>query len=162
MSLWSVDVIRRNHALEHATIALLQPQMAPGKHLSGRSTLRGFYLYGDVPTPLVEAAALGALARLREGESSLAISDQCGTNLAVAGVLSGLAALLAVGRGRRLERLPQGLLAALAAGLLAQPLGRWVQGRLTTQPQVGRMAIAGVERRQRGPWTVHLVRTSGG
>lgn len=162
MSIWILDTVRRNHALEHATIALLKRHMRPETHLSGRSTPWGFYVYGDIPTELVEESAREALDRLQAGEAGLAISDLCGTNLAVGGILAGVSALLAVGRGRRLERLPQGILAALGAALVAQPLGRWVQRTVTTQPEVGALKIAKIERRRRGPWTVHVVRTSGG
>lgn len=160
MEIKYIDAVRRNHALEHATIALLKQHLPPETRLSGRSTASGFYLYGGMPTELVEKSAREALALLQQGESYLAVSDLCGTNLAVGGILAGLAALLAVGRGRRLERLPRGLLAALTAALVAQPLGRWVQRNLTTQAQVGSLAIVGVEHRQRGPLTVHVVRTS--
>ena len=158
MALWLVDAARRNHALEHATIALLKRQ-APEVRISGRSTPWGFHLYGDIATSSVEASAQEALARLQSGELDLAISELCGTNLAVGGLLAGLSALLAVGKGRRLERLPQGMLAALGAVLLAQPLGRWVQRKVTVEPQVGALKILGVERRQRGRWTVHVVKT---
>ncbi|MDP2727998.1 MAG: DUF6391 domain-containing protein [Dehalococcoidia bacterium] len=155
-----IEATRRNHALEHATIALLRRRVAPETRISGRSTPWGFYLYGAIPTSLVEEAAKEALTRLQMGQSELAISDLCGTNLAVGGILAGVSAILAVGRGRRLERLPQGILAALAAALLAQPLGHWVQRNVTTQAQVGAMTITRVESRRRGSWTVHLVKTS--
>jgi len=155
-----LDTVRRNHALEHATIALMRRQMRPESHISGRSTPWGFYIYGDIPTELVEDSAREALARLQLGELDLAISDLCGTNLAVGGILAGASALLAVGRGRRLERLPQALLAAVGAALLAHPLGRWVQRNVTTRPQVGALKIVKIERRRRAPWTVHMVRTS--
>lgn len=157
-----IDLLRRNHALEHATIALLKRRVGPETHISGRSTPWGFHVYGEAPTPWVEEAAREALARLQRGEVHLAVSDQCGTNLAIGGILVGFSTLLAAGKGPRLERLPQALLAALGAMLLAQPLGRWAQRNLTTQAQVGAMTIIKVEPRRRGPLTAHLVKTSGG
>ncbi len=162
MNINFIDLVRRNHALEHATIALLRREVRPETRISGRSTPSGFYLYADLPTDLVERSARDALALLQKGESDLAVSDLCGTNLAIGGILTGLSAVIAVGRGRRLDRLPQGLLAALAAAVLAQPLGRWAQKNLTTNAMVGALAIASVERRQRGPIVVHVVKTTSG
>ena len=162
MSIPFVDTVRRNHALEHATISLLRRHLAPETHVSGRSTVSGFYLYGDIPDGLVEQSAREALALLQQGQRHLAVSDQGGTKLAVSGIVTGLAALMAVGRGRRLDRLPQALLMAVMASLLSRPLGAWVQRRLTTEAEVGDLAISSVERRRRGPLVVHTVRTRGG
>lgn len=162
MSVWLVDAVRRNHALEHATIALMRGRVGPETHVSGRSTPWGFHIYGDISTDLLKESAEEALARLRNGEVSLAVSDLCGTNLAVSGILAGLAAMIAVGRGRRLERLPQGILAALAAALIAPPLGRWVQRNVTTLPEVGTLRIIKVERQRRWSFTAHTVWTSAG
>ena len=82
--------IRRNHALEHATIHVLAK-----KHRSlrivGRSTLNGYYLYGNLTTEAVIEAAQEAHSRLRAGEYHLAIHPNCGTNLVTAGSLAGLA-----------------------------------------------------------------------
>lgn len=162
MAIPFIDTVRRNHALEHATIALLRRHLAPDAHVSGRSTAAGFYLYGDIPEGLVEQSAREALSLLQRGQSQLAVSDLCGTNLAVGGILTGVSALLAVGKGGRLARLPHGLLAAVAAALVAPAIGRWVQRNVTTEAQIGALSITCVERRQRGPLTIHAVRTSGG
>src|SRR3990172_13066226 len=93
--------IRRNHALEHATIAVLLARLGRDVRMIGRATRNGFYLYADVPTEQLELAANEALARLRRGESHLAVSPMCGTNLAVAGMLAGVASLLTLGDGGR-------------------------------------------------------------
>ncbi|MFQ5813711.1 MAG: DUF6391 domain-containing protein, partial [Anaerolineae bacterium] len=81
--------IRRNHALEHATIHVLT-EYKPRRDLVGRTTAWGFYLFGEVETEEVAVAVSEALARLRRGEHSLAVHPRCGTNLATAGVLAGL------------------------------------------------------------------------
>lgn len=160
MSASIVEALRQNHALEHATIALLAQRLGPATHLSGRSTPAGFYIYGDIPTPLVEEAAAEALARLQGGEKGLAISSLCGTNLAVSGLLAGLSSLAALGNKRRLERLPHVLLAALIATLVAPFIGRWVQRNLTTSTEmVEQLRIDRIVRRREGPWTVHKVET---
>jgi len=80
-----VQRTRSNHSLEHATVALLLQHMGPQLRVLGRSTPYGFYLYGDLPTHLVQQFAHEALARLKGGESELAISPFCGTNYATAG-----------------------------------------------------------------------------
>ena len=69
--------IRRNHALEHATIHVLT-QYNPRRHLVGRTTASGFYIYGEVEIEEVAAAVSEALARLRGGEHDLAVHPQIG------------------------------------------------------------------------------------
>ena len=54
--------IRRHHALEHATIHILTRN---NWRLMGRTTTRGFYLFGEVETEEVVAAVSEALARLQ-------------------------------------------------------------------------------------------------
>jgi len=93
----------------------------------------------------LQAAALEALLRLRRGESYLAISPLCGTNLSLTGILTGLAAFLVSRRSGRWERLPQAVLAAMLATVAAQPLGRLVQKHLTTSAQVDGLEVVGIE-----------------
>ena len=47
-----VNKIRRNHALEHATIHVLAENHRPLR-VVGRSTLNGFYLYGNLTAEMV-------------------------------------------------------------------------------------------------------------
>ena len=155
--------IRRNHALEHATIHLLT-QARPGISLIGRSDWKGYLLYGDVDTGLVEWAAREALARLRSGEHWLAVHPRCGTILATTGVLSGLAVFLTLGisnpRGRwRWANLPEAILAATVTAVLAQPLGLLVERYLTTSADVGELSIRRVYRQPGGRVLVHRVET---
>ncbi len=73
-----IDRVRRNHALEHATIHVLSRRYRD-LHVMGRSTPNGFILYGDLPTDAVYEAAQEALERLRAGERHLAVHPACGT-----------------------------------------------------------------------------------
>ncbi|MEA3459700.1 MAG: DUF6391 domain-containing protein [Chloroflexota bacterium] len=148
--------LRRSHALEHATLHLLA-QHNPHLRLIGRTMPEGFYLYGRVETEEVATAAKEALARLRAGERDLAIHPQCGTNLAVTGILAGLFSFAAMwGRKKpRLAKLPGVLLAATAATILAKPLGPIIQERITTSAEVEEMTIEKVTRLGKG---VHWVR----
>jgi len=151
--------IRRNHALEHATIHVLT-EHNPRRHLMGRTTDHGFDLFGEVETDEVAAAVSEALARLQRGEYSLAVHPRCGTNLATAGVLAGLSSFVVMSSGRsksRLARLPQIILAATMAVIAAQPLGLALQKHVTTLPEVEGVTIEEITRQQRGQVVVHYV-----
>ena len=139
-----VGSVRRNHALEHATISILMGRLGADTRLIGRATSSGFYIYGNVPTKDVEESAEQGLSRLQAGESVLAVSPLCGTNLAVAGVLAGLASTVSAGNRSRWERLPAVLLASMLAVLAAQPLGRWLQKYVTTSPDLRDVEIVAV------------------
>lgn len=162
--------IRRNHALEHATVSILSEQH---KHLRvvARSSLQGFYIYGNVPTEGVVAAAQEGLRRLKAGQRQMAIHPTCGTNLVIAGVLAGTGVFLAMGglsgkrpQGflKRLARLPLAWTAAVAGIVLAQPLGPLLQAHVTTRADVGDLYIVDVTRERRAGILVHHVRTGGG
>lgn len=155
-----VNAVRRNHALEHATISILLSRHGPQTRVLGRAAPDGFYIYGDVPTEALREFAQEGLARLQRGESHLAVSPLCGTNLAVAGVLAGLASLFAMGGRTRLQRLPGALMAAMLAVIAAQPLGRLVQKHLTTSPELDGLRIVSVEPMGRRFPRLHKVRTA--
>lgn len=154
-----IAAIRRNHALEHATIHVLT-QRNPRRYLVGRTTTGGFYLFGEVETEEVAAAVSEALARLRRGEHDLAVHPRCGTNLATAGLLAGLSSFVAMsGRSTsRLAKLPQILLAATIAVIAAQPLGLALQKHVTTLPEVEGVTVEEITRLQRGQVVIHEVR----
>ena len=154
-----IGSVRRNHALEHATISVLANKLGRDVRLVGRATRNGFYLYGDMPADRVRESTIEALQRLRRGERHLAISPMCGTNLAVAGLLAGLSSLLALGNRSRVERIPNVLLASMSAVLVAQPLGRLAQKHLTTHPDLSDTELVGIRQGGRGPGRFHKVET---
>jgi len=150
--------VRRNHALEHATVQLLIAKLGPDIRLVGRAVNDGFYIYGSIPTePLRECAAEG-LARLKRGEAFWAVTPLCGTNIVTAGIVASLASLAVAGSGPRGDKLPNAMLAGIVAVTLSQPLGRLVQKHLTTSPDLAATEIVGVERRNNGG--VHKVLTT--
>lgn len=149
--------IRRNHAMEHATIHVLA-EVQPHLRLMGRTTPWGFYVYGPVDTVDLANAASAALSRLQEGEHDLAVHPTCGTNLAVAGIMAGLASFAALRGEGRFRKLPRALTASTLAVLLAQPVGRWAQERLTTSVDLEGVEIRGVTRRDKGRVKTHFVR----
>jgi hypothetical protein len=139
---------RRNHALEHATIHILSAQR-PGRPLAGRSTPFGFYLYGDVGDEELRAAVTDALTRLTRGEKHLAIHPGCGTNYLTSGAAASLGALtvLSIGdRKARWSRLPDVLIAATLALIVAQPIGPRLQEHVTTCADMGNLEIRFVRR----------------
>ncbi|HUX77015.1 MAG TPA: DUF6391 domain-containing protein [Anaerolineae bacterium] len=165
----SISHVRRNHALEHATMHALSERYR-NLRLVGRSSLWGFYIYGDVPTEGVVAAAQEALRRLKAGQRRMAIHPNCGSNLAVAGTLAGLGAFLALGGGatgrarsrlEQLARLPLAFAAATLGIVLAQPLGIALQAHVTTQADVGDLRIVSVTQERKAGVLVHHVRTEG-
>ena len=83
----SINRVRQNHALEHATIAVLM-ESGIRPPLAGYSVANGFLIYGDVCTDEVTEAAQEALGRMQNGEEGLAISPYCGTNIVTGTVLS--------------------------------------------------------------------------
>lgn len=161
--------VRRNHALEHATISVLSERY-PGLRVVGRTSPWGFYIYGEVPTAGLLAAAQEGLHRLRTGQRQIAVHPNCGTNFAIAGILAGIGAFLtleglALRRRRtlweRFASLPLVCTVATMGIVLAQPLGVAFQTRVTTEADVGDMRISGVSWERKGGLLIHHVRTEG-
>jgi ABC-type hemin transport system substrate-binding protein len=158
-----VGTVRRNHALEHATIAVLLRRLGHDIRMVGRATKDGYYLYADVPTDLLEESTREALYRLKAGEGHLAVSSLCGTNLAVAGALAGAASLLTMGgSNNRTEKIPNVVMASMLAVIAAQPVGRMVQRYLTTSPDLSDTEIVAVKPSARGGARFHKVQTRRG
>ncbi|MEK9658642.1 MAG: DUF6391 domain-containing protein [Chloroflexota bacterium] len=163
MNLW--EMVQRNHGLEHATISLLlarvQEGSVAGRPLAGYSVPGGFIVVGDLPSEAIEDAAAQGLARMQAGEGHLAVSPFCGTNIVVTAGLTSLGAVAGYRlAGQGLAGMMRAFTNAAMGIVAAQPLGRWVQSRYTTSPDVGAMRIEGVSRLELGPLTVHWVATS--
>lgn len=140
-------MLRQVHALEHATVWMLSRGLSPtddsltdrslptdNPQLSGISTDRGFYLYGQVALEDLARAAQMALGQITTGDWELAIHPRCGTNVSV-GML--LTAGLTVGAMALLPRHPLVLLgglglAATTATYLTPELGTLAQRYITT------------------------------
>ena len=139
-----ISIVRRNHGIEHATVHILTARN-PNTQCVGRADTKGFFIYGDVPSDTLESAAHEALARLQGGERALAVHPRCGTNLVVAGLLTMLAAVFALGRRPSLRKIPDALLATTVAAFVAQPIGLFVQERVTTSPDAIGARITGIQ-----------------
>ena len=143
--------VRRNHGLEHATVAVLLSRRGPTLRVVGRTAPDGFYVYGNVGPAELLSAANEAMTRLQRGERSLAVSPLCGTNIAVGGLLAGLSTLAVAGTGgTRWTQLPNALAVGLVSIVAAQPIGRWLQQHVTTSPDMSQTRIVGVRSGGRG------------
>lgn len=157
-----VLAIRRNHALEHATVHLLSRDN-PQIHILGHSNPDGFILIGNVSSQAIQKAVDEALARLRSGQKHLAIHPGCGTNLVITILGMGAAAWLAM-RGtktdrERWQRLPfTGLMVMLAQQALA-PLGPRLQETVTTEANLGDLQIKSISILRNQPPFIYFIRT---
>lgn len=155
--------VRRNHGLEHATLAVLA-EKNPRLRMAGYSDPRGFWLIGEIETEEVREGVHQALSRLRGGEHNLAIHPHCGTNLVTAGFLAGAFAWMGMlGAGRtsreRFERLPLVISLVTLGMMVAQPLGPKVQERVTTSADTRGLSVTSIERVNRGEVPLHRVLT---
>ncbi len=141
-----IRAVRQNHALEHATIAILLQRLNGRVRMMGRAGWNGFYIFGNIPTEVIEEAAHEALRRLQSGEKDLAVSPMCGTNIVVAGLAAGVASAFAARGHRGADRLGRILIASTIAVLLAQPLGRLAQRYITTTTDLDDVSIGRVVR----------------
>lgn len=161
-----IKKVQRNHGLEHATIHVLSQRNAK-LSLVGRSDWKGFTLYGPIDTSEVKRASYEALQRLRQGEAHLAVHPRCGTVLATTGILTGLAAFLAISldynnpRSRfRWATIPAAVLAATFAAIFAQPLGLLLQEQYTVSGQPGNLEIKRVSLQSESNVIIHRVDTT--
>jgi len=80
--------VRKNHALEHATLHVLDEKVTK-RQMAGFSDAGGFWIIGDVTTKVLRESAKQALERLQEGEHELAMHANCGSNMLVSGLFAG-------------------------------------------------------------------------
>jgi hypothetical protein len=161
----SLSRVRRNHAMEHATLQVLA-HYNPRRSMAGYSDLHGFWILGPVSTDELQQAVDEALQRLKAGEAALAIHPNCGTNFVVSGLAAGTAAWLALlftgnSLRKRAENWPVAVMMATLALIFAQPLGPMLQNGITTQPNVGALEVVGINIRQWNGRLVHRVLTRG-
>jgi hypothetical protein len=155
--------VRRNHALEHATLQVLA-EKNPRLRAAGYSDPKGFWLMGAIETPLVEEAVQEALNRLRGGEHTLAIHPHCGTNLVASGFLAGSfgwVGMLGAGRSMRdrMERWPLVISLVTVGLILSQPLGPYLQQHFTTLAATQDLEVVSIQRTQRGETPIHRILT---
>ena len=139
-------ILRRNHALEHATIVVMM-EREPGRKFNGFSTDDGFFVQGVRSTDEVDGAAREALRRLRAGEKKLAIHRNCGTTIVAANLLAAVFFLGALGVGLYLGwnlylLILGGILLSL---VLRVPLSLLLQRFVTTDADLSNAEVGWVE-----------------
>ena len=151
--------VRQNHALEHAMVSLLLDRDVRPP-LGGYSTAGGFFIFGRVSTEVITDVAHEALHRLKRGQSELAISPYCGTNLLTGATLARILSALILRGGRRsFIRVSIAAIAIIGAAFASRPLGEALQRRFTTLAEVPEMEITGISRLKSGSFTVHRIST---
>jgi hypothetical protein len=140
-------MLRRNHALEHATIVVMM-EREPGRKLNGFSTDDGFFVQGVRSIAEVESAAREALRRLRAGEKRLAVHRNCGTTIVAANLLAAIFFLGALGLGFALGG--QWLYLLIVGGVvlafaLRVPLSLLLQRFVTTDADLTNAEVGWVE-----------------
>lgn len=158
-----VKAVRRNHALEHATLHILGRKYKD-RGLGGYSDQRGFWIVGEVDTEDLQNAVDEGLERLRNGESQLAVHPNCGTNYALPGMVAGSLAWLSMVNNpdsfrKKLDRLPWIITLVTMALILVQPLGPVFQQRFTTSADPGSMSVYEITRFLRNGINMHRVTT---
>ncbi|MDA0300914.1 MAG: DUF6391 domain-containing protein [Chloroflexi bacterium] len=141
-----IDAVRRNHGVEHATVAVLFARTGP-QRIAGRASADGFFILGSVDETQLLSCAREALDRMQRGEAELAVSPHCGTNIAVTAALSTLATMKTFAKqsDRPLrDRFGDAFTGSIFAIIAAQPLGRLLQRYVTTRADVDGMQIVEV------------------
>ncbi len=140
--------LRKNHALEHATINVLE-ELFPYEGLAGYADEEGFYIIGANDSAQVERAAREGLKRLREGENYLVVHNRCGTTITAANFAAAVIFLiLLITTG--FFSLWTMLLAMGLANLAGPLLGKMLQLHVTTSADVDTMEIIGARDKMEG------------
>lgn len=160
-----IGPLRRNHALEHASLHVLSlrhPQVAA----VGHSGPRGFSLICKLSSEEATKVVLEAWHRLNRGEVQLAVHPNCGTNLVVSILLASgaFSTVLALLKGRNKSSQPWHYLVSGAVAvpvfIFSKPLGILTQKQLTTSPELGHTAVLYVNSTQFGDSYLHRFSTS--
>ena len=136
--------LRRNHAIEHATINILEKAAGRRLNISGLSREDGFYISGIQNADMVEQAAMQGLSLLQQGQCQLAIHRRCGTDVAIANFISAIIFLILI-FSTGIFSLLNILIALLVSNLISPYLGEYVQRYFTTSCDVQGMDINGLE-----------------
>ena len=139
-------ILRRNHALEHATIVVMM-EREPGRRFNGFSDDSGFFVQGVRSTDEVDGAAREALRRLQAGEKKLAVHRNCGTTIVAANLLAAVFFFAAMGVGLYMSwPLYLMILVGIVLSLLLRvPLSLLLQRFVTTDADLSNAEVGWVE-----------------
>jgi len=139
-------ILRRNHALEHATIVVMM-EREPGRRFNGFSDDDGFFVQGVRSKEEVDSAAREAARRLKAGEKKLAVHRNCGTTIVAANLLAAVFFLVALGVGLYLGwSVYLLILGGIALSLMLRvPLSLLLQRFVTTDADLTNVEVGWVE-----------------
>ncbi len=139
-------ILRRNHALEHATIVVMM-EREPGRRFNGFSDDDGFFVQGVRSKEEVDSAAREAARRLKAGEKKLAVHRNCGTTIVAANLLAAVFFLVALGVGLYLGwSVYLLILGGIALSLMLRvPLSLLLQRFVTTDADLTKVEVGWVE-----------------
>ena len=134
--------VRRNHALQHATMNVIQERFG-SSGLEGRALGDGFTLDGAASPDVVLTAAQEGLSRLKAGEHRLALRRRCGSTLAPASFLCAMAFLGVLLAAHQLSLLNV-VLAVLLANALSPVVSNLLQRCISSAADVSGLRIVGL------------------
>ncbi len=136
--------VRKNHALEHATINVLEERYGERPDISGLAREDGFIIRGSLDPQEVYDAAQEGLVRLKRGEYNLAIHPRCGTSILVGNFVFALLFLILLIVTHTFS-IWNVLFAFLFSAFVGKIGGEWIQRYFTTDPHVENMEILGID-----------------
>ena len=143
LHLWQGSAARRNHAIEHATINVLEERY--GAHtLDGYSTNEGFRIRGPIDPAMLLDAAREGLLRLQRDDRALAINVRCATTLTTSFLLLN-ATFMSILATLKLWEVPGIMVTLLLSALGSLSLSRWMQHGIITSMDVKGMSIGSIE-----------------
>lgn len=136
--------LRRNHALEHATINVIEKETGKRGVLSGYARENGFYIFGPIDLEYLLEASERGREKLIFGETQYAIHERCGTSIGVASFLTIIFFILLIILTSSFNLFIL-IIAFLLGQVLGPPLGKFTQKYFTTDPDVKDIKILDVE-----------------
>ena len=152
--------VRRNHAIEHATVSILTEQKIKSAVI-GFAIPSGFIIYSKSNKDEILSAANHGLKLMKSGISEISISQFCGTNLVVAALLTGVSTLL-LGKilGKKSKNILNITNGFLLSALLSKPIGRIVQKYVTTDSNVKNIQIKNIVSLKIGTFHINFISTT--
>ncbi len=137
-------IVRKNHALEHATINVLEERYGERPDISGISREDGFIIRGNLSPDEVYDAAREALLRLKNGEYELAVHPRCGTSVLVGNFVFAFIFLVLLVLTHTFS-IWNVFFALLFSAFVGKIGGEWIQRYFTTDPHVDDVEIVGID-----------------
>ena len=154
-----VDRVRKNHGIEHGTVTILLEEGARPP-LGGYSVPGGFFVFGKIPRETLTDAVSRAHSRMIGGDSELAISPYCGTNLATGALIGNLMAKILFKKAPAKTRGALiGLATVVGAFTLGRPIGILLQRKFTVLSEVRDVEVVNISSFSIGSFTFYKVST---